>query len=101
MPEPKKKTYVHTYVMLLLGEHNLSQTALAHRAGCSVQMISAVLLNKKVSAPTQAVIATSLGFRSWDDLASSALLFSDLFSSMYNCPTTRTSVKEEEAVHVG
>ncbi len=101
VPEPKKKTYVHTYVMLLLGEHNLSQTALANKAGCSVQMISAVLLNKKISAPVQAVIATSLGYESWETLASAALIFSDLFSSMYNAPSSRPSSKNEEAVHVG
>lgn len=101
MAEPKKKTYIHTYTMLLLGEHNLSQTALAHKAGCSVQMINQVLLGKKISAPAQAVIATSLGFDTWSDLASAALIFSDLFASMYNYPTTRPASKSEEAVHVG
>ena len=101
VPEPKKKTYIHTYVMLLLGEHNLSQTALAEKAGCSVQMISAILLNKKISAPVQAVIATTLGFESWASLDSAALLFSDLFASMYNYPTTRPVAKDKEVVDVG
>lgn len=99
--EPKKKTYIHTYVMLLLGEHNLSQTALAVKADCSVQLINQVLLGKKMSAPAQAVIATTLGFESWESLDSAALLFSDLFASMYNYPTTRPVAKDEEAVDVG
>lgn len=101
MAEPKKKTYVHTYVMLLLGEFNLSQTALAHKAGCSVQMINQVLLGKKISAPAQGVIAASLGYSTWDKLESAALIFSDLFASMYNGPTTRHANREEEVVNVG
>ena len=101
MPEPKKKTYIHTYVMLLLGERNLSQTALAAKAGTSVQLINQVLLGKKISAPAQLVIAATLGYESWQALESAALLFSDLFASMYNYPSIRQAKEEEEAVHVG
>lgn len=101
MPEPKKKTYIHTYSMLLLGERNLSQTALAAKAGTSVPLINQVLLGKKTSAPAQAVIATALGYESWEALDSAALLFSDLFASMYNYPTSRPVGKDKEAVDVG
>lgn len=101
VPEPKKKTYIHTYVMLLLGERNLSQTALATKAGTSVPLINQVLLGKKMSAPAQLVIATTLGFESWASLDSAALLFSDLFASMYNYPTTRPVAKDKEVVDVG
>ena len=99
--ESKKKTYVHTYVMLLLGERNLSQTALAAKAGCAVQAVNQVLLGKSVSTHVQSVIATSLGYESWQALDSAALIFSDLFSSMYNYPSVRQAKEEEEAAHVG
>ncbi len=99
VPEPKKKSYIHTYAMLLLGEHNLSQTALAHKAGCAVQAVNQVLLGKSVSTHVQSVIATSLGYDSWAALDSAALIFSDMFSSMYNYPTTRPS--DKEVVDVG
>ncbi len=93
----KKKTYVHTYSMLLMGELGLSQTALAAKAGVTVTTINQILLGKRVSASVQQVIAESLGFESWALLDNAAIHFSDLFASMYNRPTTRPT---EETDHV-
>jgi transcriptional regulator with XRE-family HTH domain len=83
--------------MLLMGERGLSQTVLARRAGVSVQFVNYILLGKKVSAPVQTVIASSLGFESWERLSSAALMFSDNFANMYNVPTKRP-IKETEYV---
>ncbi len=93
----RKKTYVHTYAMLLMGEQGLSQTALAVKARVTVTTINQILLGKRVSASVQQVIAESLGFDSWALLDNAALHFSDLFASMYNRPTTRPT---EETDHV-
>lgn len=105
MTEPRKKTFVHTYVMLLLRDRNLSQTALAEKYGCSLQAINQVLLGKSDSAQIKAHIAKTLGYDSWQRLSDAALFFSDNFSTMYNYPTAqRNSLNQaaiEEAVHVG
>ena len=92
----RKKTYVHTYAMLLMGEKGLSQTALAAKAGCSVPFVNYILLGKRVSAPVQNVISVTLGYRDWDDFTNAALHFSDLFASMYNYPSS-----DKEVLHVG
>ncbi len=92
-----KKTYIHTFAMLLMGEKGLSQTGLAEVANVGVPFLNQVLLCKKTSAPVQEVIATSLGFENWKRLDQAALLFSDNFSNMYNLPTLRP-IKEAHDV---
>ena len=105
MTEPRKKTYIHTYVMLLLRDKGLSQTALAIDAGCSLQAVNQVLLGKSESAQIKSLIAHTLGYDSWQRLSDAALFFSDNFASMYNYPTEQRNstgrVKKEEVAHVG
>lgn len=94
----KKKTYIHTYAMLLMSERGLSQTALAERAGVSLVTVNQILLGRRVSARVQESIAISLGFSNWESLESAAAHFSELFSSIYNRPTTRPRASEESNV---
>ncbi len=101
MKKKKTKTYLHTYAMLLMGERGLSQTALAEKAGVSVVTVNQILLNRRVSARVQELIATSLGFSSWGELDSAALHFSDLFASMHNRPAASPQGSSERAAHVG
>ena len=82
------------------GERGLSQTALAERAGVSVTTINQVLLNRRVTARVQELIATSLGYSSWGELDDAALHFSDLFASMYNRPKA-SQESGKRAAHVG
>lgn len=100
-----RKTYVHTYVMLLLRDKGLSQVSLAEKAACSAPAINQILLGKRVSARIQQDIAEALGYPSWKRLDDAALFFSDNFKTMYNRPTPqRNSLKgtgEEVAINVG
>lgn len=79
----KKKSHVHTYAMLLLGDRKLSQTRLAQLCGCDVSMINRILLGTKTSMAIEAKIASELGFKSWKALEREAEFFQQMFVSMH------------------
>lgn len=91
----RTKPYIHTYVVLVLGGKGLSQTELARRIGCSLPALNQVLLRKTVAKDLQEKIAHALDFPSWEELENKAEWFSELFTSMYNRPS---SSKTQEAV---
>ncbi|AEC02056.1 helix-turn-helix transcriptional regulator [Parasphaerochaeta coccoides] len=91
----RTKSYIHTYTVLILGEKGLSQTELARRIGCTPPALNQILLRKTVARDLQEKIARALNFTSWEELENKAEWFSELFSSMYNRPT---SAKTWEAV---
>lgn len=79
----KKKSHIHTYAMLLLGDRKLSQTRLAELCSCDVSMINRILLGTKTSMAIEAKIASALGFRSWKELERESELFQQMFVSMH------------------
>jgi len=80
----KKKSHIHTYAMLLLGDLRLSQTRLAELCSCDVSMINRILLGTKTSLAIEAKIATTLGFKSWKELERAAEYFQEMFISMHS-----------------
>ncbi|MGD1832523.1 MAG: hypothetical protein ACPKOP_04170 [Sphaerochaetaceae bacterium] len=75
----RKNTHIHTYAMLLLRDHKLSQTRLAEICECDVSMINRILLGAKTSAAIQKKIAKTLGFNSWKQLEHASEDFQRMF----------------------
>ena len=79
----RRNTHIHTYAMLLLRDHKLSQTRLAEICQCNVSTINRILLGTKTSAAIQRRISQELGFSSWKQLERASDDFQRMFVQLH------------------
>ncbi|WP_320130271.1 helix-turn-helix transcriptional regulator [uncultured Sphaerochaeta sp.] len=78
---------LHTFIVLHLGELHISQSAIAKKCDCSVQMVNYVIMGRRKSASVQQKIARILGFPTWELLEDAAETIAPLLSVILNRPS--------------
>lgn len=79
-PKNARKHYLHSYIIVHLSQHNISQAAIAKFCGCSAPHVNQVIFGTDTNSKVQELICKILGCSDWVELEREALAFSKLFS---------------------